>query len=67
MEIAKLRNGKGGSSFHEVLKTGTVQFDPRPGWLLLATPPGERRPRQILQWEHPEDGNLVWIRPFRFA
>lgn len=67
MRIVKLVNSKGAESFHQVVKAGAVQFDPRPGWLLLATPPGARPHKQELKWVHLSDRDIAWDRQFRFA
>jgi len=67
MRIVKLVNAKGNESFHQVVKAGSVRFDHRPGWLLLATPPGAKPQKQEVQWIHPSDGQIAWDRQFRFA
>lgn len=67
MRIVKLVNAKGVESFHQEVKTGAVLFDPRPNWLLLATPPGARPRKQELQWVHSADRGIAWDRQFRFA
>jgi len=67
MRVAKLQDEKGRERFCEVLKTGAVQFDPRPGWLLLAIPPGGRPRKQELHWVHASDWRIAGDRQFRFA
>jgi len=67
VRIVKLVNSKGVESFHQVVKAGAVQFDSRPDWLLLATPPGARPRKQELQWVHSSDCGIAWDRQFRFA
>ena len=67
MLIAKLLNAKGVASFHQIVKTGPVGFDPRPDWMLLATPPGVLPRKQELKWVHSADREVAWVRRFRFA
>ena len=62
MRIIKLIDEKGGASFHQVLKTGNVQFDARPGWILLASPAGEIQQRAELHWIHPDEVKIAWDR-----
>lgn len=67
MLIAKYIDAKGKESFAEVRKVGRVLFDPRDGWILLSLPldiPGRKRE---VEWIHPADTRIEWIRPFRFA
>ncbi len=65
--VAKVERQPGKPEFYEVLAAGPVNFDPRPGWVLLSTPIGARPRRQTLAWMHPADVPFAWIRPFRFA
>ena len=67
MWIIKLRDAKGRESFHQVVRTGPVMFDPRPGWMLLGTPIGARPRKTELQWIRPSDERIAWDRQFRFA
>ncbi len=63
MWVAKLeRTGQ----LVEVLKVGSVKFDPRPGWLLVSTPIGARPRHKELRWIHPDDTPLTWLREFNF-
>ena len=65
MYVAKVITKKG-EQFFEVLNIGTVQFDRRDGWVLLASPIGARRPKQELTWVHPEDVKFEWVLKFNF-
>lgn len=51
-------------AFHELLKLGSVGFDPRPGWLLVRVEPGSRK--SDLKWIHPDDSPIEWVRRFTF-
>jgi hypothetical protein len=52
-------------SLWQVLKVGTVAFDPRPGWLLLAIPIGGKPIDMV--WIHPDTTRIDWIRAFNFG
>lgn len=56
LHVAKLAD-----KFWQVLRVAPVQFDPRPGWLLLAQPIGGK-PKE-LKWVPPET-RFEWVRPF---
>jgi hypothetical protein len=60
MKIAKIIK-KGKEYFVEVLKVGSVHFDPRPGWVFVQTI--ERRYKDV-EWVHPDDVYFVWVRDF---
>lgn len=51
-------------TFYELLKIGSVLFDPRPGWLLLGRTPGSRK--QDVFWLHPDEASVEWVREFNF-
>lgn len=65
--VAKTIDAKGAETFWEVLRTGNVTFDNRPGWVLVASPIGSSPRKQDLRWVHPTELRFVWIRPFSFA
>ena len=67
MRVAKILNHKKSPIFAEVVRTGSVAFDERPGWILLCMPIGARPRRQELFWIHPEETQIDWIRDFSFA
>jgi hypothetical protein len=62
--IAKVLT-RGDPHFFEVLKSGTVVFDDRPGWILLGLNPGSRK--QDMKWIHPDDTEIEWVREFNFG
>ena len=63
MEVVKLTR-KGVPTYWHLLGVGSVQFDSRPGWWLLAQPIGSE-PKE-LQWIHPSDTPIEWARSFNF-
>lgn len=70
MLIAKIIEKRGNevvSKFREVMKVGTVQFDPRDNWVLLSSPIGARPRKRDLEWVHPSETDIEWIRPFNFG
>lgn len=64
--ILKTFTAPAGECFWEVLDCGNVAFDPRPDWVLVATPPGASKRRQEIRWIHPDDLLFVWARWFDF-
>ena len=67
MLVAKLCSPKpdGEPAFHEVRRVGSVQFDDRAGWVLLASPVGSRK--ADLKWVHPDDTRFEWVKSFNFG
>lgn len=63
MLVAKYLSRTGKPQFAEVIKSGHVQFDVRPDWILLGEPIG-RVPKKHLYWVHPNETTFVWIKEF---
>jgi hypothetical protein len=63
MFIAKYFDTKGEPVFAEVVRIGRVQFDPRPGWVLLATPLHIKEHKRDRRWVEP-GFRFEWIRQF---
>lgn len=66
MLIAKVQTKRSQIKFVEILRQGTVQFDPRPGWVLVKEP-GVRPRRTQPEWLHPDDVLFFWVREFNFG
>lgn len=66
MEIAKIITDKGREAYAEVVKVGSVRFDPRPGWVLLSGPLDVIPRKRDVEWHHPQDTHFVWVREFQF-
>jgi hypothetical protein len=65
MRIAKVFvSGLGrDAKFLEVLKVGSVKFDPRPGWVFCREVDKITR-RCEVAWFHPADTHFEWVREF---
>lgn len=46
----------------ELIRQGSVGFDPRPNWLLVGLPIGKTH--KEVKWIHPEENPVVWIKQF---
>lgn len=64
MLVAKYVDGKGRVRFAEVVRIGPVRFDPRPGWVLLATPLNVKEHKRERFWVAP-GFRFEWVRNFR--
>lgn len=63
MKIAKIISSKK-ELFVEVVKTGSVKFDTRPGWVFVREIDKIFRKCEVF-WVHPEEVKFVWIREFK--
>ena len=66
MFIAKFTDGKGQVVFAEVVRVGSVRFDPRPGWILLAHPLSVKAHKRNRVWVAP-DFRFEWVRRIKDA
>ncbi len=62
MKIAKIIQGKR-ERFMEIVKAGTVKFDPRPDWVLVREIDVIDRKKNV-EWVHPTEVSFVWIKEF---
>ena len=65
MIVAKIQHKTNKVIFAEVMKVGSVMFDPRPGWVLLGQPIGYPFKKEVF-WKHPDDERFIWVREFNF-
>jgi hypothetical protein len=64
MKIAKIIR-KFGEHFVEVVRTDTVKFDDRPGWVFIREIDKIDRKKNV-EWVHPDDVEFIWVRDFSF-
>ena len=67
MLVVRTTGVNGKAAFAEVLRTGAhVQFDQRDGWVLVAKPLHIRPSWRTLEWIHPDDIQIDWVKDFCF-
>ena len=66
MLIAKLTLSPTRTRYAQVVRTGPVQFDARPGWVLMTEPIGAPIRKRDFFWVHPDDTRIEWVRDFSF-
>lgn len=64
MQVAKITVKKQ-DHIVQLIKVGSVQFDPKPGWMLISDLDRPWFDVQ-LRWVHPEDVFVHWIKEFSF-
>lgn len=52
------------AKFFEVVKVGSVQFDPRPGWVYVREVDKVCWWKNEAFWLHPADTHFEWVREF---
>ena len=62
MKVIKLYI-KGKPQLLEFIKEASVQFDPRPGWILVQEMDKPRHKKELF-WIHPTETPVEWIRDF---
>jgi hypothetical protein len=50
--------------FVEVVKVGSVTFDPRPNWVFVREIDKASYWKNDVFWVHPEDNHFDWVREF---
>ena len=64
MQVAKITVKKQ-DHIVQLIKVGSVQFDPKPGWMLITDLDCHRKDAQ-LRWVHPSTVFVHWIKEFSF-
>jgi hypothetical protein len=62
VKVIKFINKRNQEVIWELVTHSSVDFDPRPDWLLIGLPIGGKH--KDIQWVHPSEIKPIWIQQF---